>query len=165
MRYGKEREYIGKIITVILFLAFIFGFFCYTLVKPDDLYSETENRTLAERPKLDAEGFFSGQFMENYETYIKDQFPLRNRLVALKNYAELAVGKKELNGIFLCKDNYLIENHKKEDYETERAKKNSEAIISAGNRWAESLGEEHTSVMVVPTAQTILTDKLPLFAQ
>ena len=27
------------------------------------------------------------------------------------------------------------------------------------------LGEEHTSVMVVPTAQTVLTDKLPLFAQ
>lgn len=165
MREGNDREKIGKIITVVLFLAFIFGFFCYTLVKPDDLYSETENRTLAERPKLDTESFFSGQFMEDYEAYIQDQFPLRTQLVALKNYAELAMGKKELNGIFLCKDDYLIENHKKEDYETERAKKNSEAIISAGNRWTEMLGEEHTSVMVVPTSQSVLTDKLPLFAQ
>ena len=94
MRDGIGKENIGKIITVVLFLAFIFGFFGYTLVKSDDVYSETENRTLAERPKLDTESFFSGKFMEDYEEYIQDQFPLRTQFVALKNYAELAGGKR-----------------------------------------------------------------------
>lgn len=165
MKDGIGRQNTGKVVTVVLFLAFIFGFFGYTLVKPDDAYSETENRTLAEKPELNVKDFFSGQFMTDYEAYIQDQFPLRTQFVALKNYAELAMGKRELNGVFICKDDYLIENHKKEDYETERAKKNSDAIISAGNRWAGMLGEEHTSVMVVPTSQTIMADKLPLFAQ
>lgn len=160
-----DKNSIGKIVTVVLFLAFIFGFFGYTLVKPDDAYSEEENRTLAQKPKPDIESIFSGQFMTDYEEYIQDQFPLRTQLVALKNYTELAVGKSELNGVFMCKDDYLIENHLRDDYETERAVKNSAAIVSAGNRWAESLGAEHTSVMIVPTAQSILTDKLPLFAE
>lgn len=159
------RDTIGKIITIVLFLLFLFGFFGYTLVKSDDTYSETENRTLADKPEFNIDSFLSGKYMKDYETYIQDQFPLRNRFVSLKNYAELTMGKSELNGVLFCSDDYLIENHKKEEYETERAKKNSEAIISAGNRWAETLGAEHTSVMIVPTAQTVMTDKLPLFAQ
>lgn len=155
----------GKKITIIIFLLFIYGFFAFSALKEDATYSEHENRTLAAKPEFSAEGFFSGKYTSDYETYIQDQFPLRDEFVSFKNYTELAVGKKEVKSILLCSDGYFVENHDGEDYESERAVKNANSIISAGNRWAEKFGKEHVSVMIVPTAQSILTDKLPLFAQ
>lgn len=154
----------GKKITIILFLIFIYGFFTFTLIKEDDSLSETENRTLAQKPELSVESFFKGDFTSQYEAYVQDQFPSRDGFVSMKNYMELVVGKTMVKDIYLGKDGYLIENHKKSDYYSDRAMKNSDAIITAGNRWAKALGNDHVSVMVVPTAQTILQNKLPLFA-
>lgn len=154
----------GKKITIIIFLLFIYGFFGFSALKEDEAYSELENRTLEDRPVLTAEGFFNGTYTKNYENYIQDQFPLRDKFVSFKNYAELALGKREVKGIFICEDGYLIENHRRADYESERAVKNAQAIVNAGNRWADKLGSSHVSVIIAPTAQTILKDKLPKYA-
>ena len=154
----------GKKITVIIFLLLIFTLSGISFLKEEKLYSDTENRTLATKPQFTIEKYLSGEFSSKYQDYIKDQFPFRDQFVSLKNYCEIGIGKKEIKDIYLCDDEYLIENHKKENYESERAEKNSEAIISFGNRWAEKIGNEKVSVMVVPNAQTILKDKLPSFA-
>lgn len=161
----EVRGKMGKKITIIVFLLFIYGFFTFSLLKEEVAYSETENRTLAKKPEFSGESFFNGSYTKNYENYIQDQFPLRDEFVSLKNYAELVSGKRELKGILMCDDGYMIENHKEADYKSERAVKNARAIVSGGNRWSERLGNGHVSVMIVPNTQTILRDKLPEHAQ
>jgi len=100
-----------------LFCLFIGGFCAAHFLVPDQAFSETENRYLAQLPDLklgrpDVAGFlqggplfrggnlFSGEFMSDFETYVNDQFPLRDGWVSLKARAELLTGKHENNGVF-----------------------------------------------------------------
>lgn len=48
-------------------------------------YTETENRTLAGFPEFTAETLFSGQFGQEFETYLLDRFPLRDQAIEAVN--------------------------------------------------------------------------------
>ena len=95
----------------------ITSFFCLLLavsaliglLMPDRYYSEREKRTLTQKPKFTVADFISGKFSDNLESYLTDQVPLRDDRVTLKTYLELAVGKRESGGIYLCKDQYLMD--------------------------------------------------------
>lgn len=154
----------GKIITIGIFLSFIYIFYIWCMVKTQDNYSETEKRSLAQKPEFSMEEFMDGKYSTDYEAYVKDQFPERDAFVSMKNSTEILMGKTLLKGVFIGKDGYLIENHGEKTYHTERAEKNANAVISAANRWSETLGDDHVSVMIVPTSQTVMKDKLPSLA-
>ncbi len=101
-----------------LFCAFLGVFFVVGAVSPDKEFSEQENRMLAQMPTLElgtpAEGFqdgnlFNAEFMSDYETYVADQFPLRDGWVGMKAGAERVLGKQENNGIYFgAKDTLLV---------------------------------------------------------
>lgn len=69
------------------FLAFVLlvavSFGLYSLVDKDDEISTAENRGLTQKPKFTFSSFFSGDYMEELETYYTDQFPLREKLMPL----------------------------------------------------------------------------------
>lgn len=67
-----------------------------------------ENRTLAQMPELSKDALLSGTFMENFETFVTDQFVLRDEWIALKAGAEYASGKRENNGVYICDEHTLI---------------------------------------------------------
>ena len=85
------------------------------LVRPDVKFSEQENRELAQKPKFSVESLFSGDFMTKYESYVTDQFTLRDQWISLKAGCEIGLGKKDNKGVYLCKDGSLIEKYKKPD--------------------------------------------------
>ena len=87
---------------VILFLAFIGVFFLLNLILPDRKFSEQENRYLQEAPHFSFSELFAGRFTSKFEKYTTDQFVLRDKWITLKARAELAEGKKENNGVYLC---------------------------------------------------------------
>lgn len=103
-----------------LFCGFLAVFFAANLISPDRDFSEDENRYLAQMPSLDADDFtlklpldesgdfFTGAFMSDFETYLTDQFVLRDRWIAAKAMAERLSGKGENNGIYLCDKETLI---------------------------------------------------------
>ncbi|MBO7276088.1 MAG: hypothetical protein J6V15_06945, partial [Clostridia bacterium] len=103
-----------SIIITVLFCLFIFGFGIAQFVVPDRDFSQQENRFLAQLPKLEigdlklgllkSGNFFNGKFMEEFEDYITDQFPLRDGWIKLKAFCERAIGKKENNGVYLGTD-------------------------------------------------------------
>jgi len=66
---------------------------------PSSEFSETENRALKQRPNFSAELLFSGEYTANVNDYFADQFPLRNVFVKLKGASELALLKRENNGV------------------------------------------------------------------
>lgn len=138
--------------TFVLYLAF---FFVFQLITQDSEFSELENRTLAQKPTLTLDGILDGSFGEAYETYIADQFPLRNQMISLKANSERVLQKKENNGVFLGKDGYLLQDFERPDMEL--------ALRNAGyiNELAQKF---NIYVGLAPTATKILEDHLPAFA-
>lgn len=92
-----------------IFLGFIFLFFVANLLIPDRDFSERENRYLQTKPNFSFTRLFSGDYTEDFENFIADQFPLRDQWITLNaRYSQLC-GKKESNGIYLCEDDRLLE--------------------------------------------------------
>ena len=72
-------------------------------VRPSSEISESERRKLQQFPKVTMDAIFSGDWMEDFESYTLDQFPLRDgfrRVKALVHYKLL--GQKDNNGIYLA---------------------------------------------------------------
>ena len=88
----------------ILFCLFIFGFGIAQFVIADKEFSEQENRYLSQFKAPTLESLKSGEFMEDFEDYIIDQFPLRDQWIQLKAWCEKTMGKQENNSVYLGTD-------------------------------------------------------------
>ncbi|EOS67643.1 DHHW family protein [Oscillibacter sp. 1-3] len=89
------------------FCLFLGGILVWHLLLPDRERSETENRTLARRPELTWSALADGSFTRAVEDYFADQFPLRDGWTGVKARAELLLGKREFNGVYLCGDTLI----------------------------------------------------------
>ena len=122
----------------------IISFFCVLLAVcalaglfiPDKYYSEREKRTLAQKPAFIAADFFSGKFGGKLETYLADQVPLRDKWITLKAYLELGIGKHESGGVYICKDNCLMD--KFTSYSQKQLAANAEALAELQKKLAEA---------------------------
>ncbi len=149
---------------VILFLLLVFGFTGATFAAPERTFSENENRMLATAPEFSWKTLFEGKFTSDYETYITDQFFLRDQWIQLKTLSEMAINKQDVNGVYIGKDGYLIERHETSKVDAEMLAKSLERLEEFTKKYAEKLGTDHVKIMLVPTASEILLDKLPMFA-
>ena len=149
----------NKIITSFFFLLLAVSTLAGLLL-PDRYYSEREKRTLTQKPKFTVADFISGKFSDNLESYLTDQVPLRDDRVTLKTYLELAVGKRESGGIYLCKDQYLMDKF------TAYSKKQLTANVEALAELQSKLAAEGIAMntLLVPVAAQVLADKLPAYA-
>jgi len=148
---GEKRN---ACITIALISAIILLLTVADLIHGDRIFSETENRVLASKPKFSAEALFKGDYTENYETYVTDQFVSRDKWIEMKTYTDIFLQKKEIGGVYLGADGYLIEQHLPESYSAEQEEKKLDLLEQLVERW-------DASVMLVPTADNILLDKLP----
>lgn len=149
---------------IIVFCALFFGMFLFSLFPKEKEFSETENRYLQQKPEISLKRVLNGTFEADYEAYIKDQFPARDSWVGLKNKFEYSLGKQEMNGVYVGRENYFIENHPAQNYESNLAKENIVTLSNTVSQYEKMLGEGHVKVMLVPNAVTILGDKLPEYA-
>lgn len=97
-----------NIVTIVLVMGFIFGFAIAFWLVPDNTFSEQENRYLQSTPVLDADRFFSGEWMSDIATYYADQFPIRNDFVNVKALAELTMGKRQNHDVILSSEGFLV---------------------------------------------------------
>ncbi len=145
-------------LTVGFFAVIIMIFTMADWLTDDRIYSENENRMLATRPKLSVETILDGSFMEDYEAYVTDQFVGRDTWVELKTRGDVLLQKKAINGVYLGEDDYLIEQHLSTDIKQEDVDKK----LALLNGLVEKYGAK---AMLIPTADNILTDKLPFQAE
>lgn len=153
-------------IPIAMFLAMIFGGMLWSMMTPEQSYSDTENRFLESKPKFSLESLFAEEdsFTQKYEAYITDQFPIRDKWIGFKTQVEKLLGKVETKDVFLGKDDYLIVNHPASEFEGEQAAKNAEFLAEGLAKYARQLGLGRVRMMLVPTASQVLTDKLPAYA-
>lgn len=153
-----KRKLHRRKLAALLFLIML-GIIClFNLVSGDKEYSEKENRMLQQRPQFTLAGIESGRLMEQYESYLSDQFVGRNFWVSLKTRIDLLAGKRESNGVFKGKNHYLLEDIASPDQE--QMAQNIEAIESFENKYQDI----PMYMMLVPNAANIESGKLPGFA-
>lgn len=140
------------------------GFILWNLAVSPKVFSENENRYLAESPKFTIDKFIKGEYMNGLDEYINDQFVIRDTWIGIKVVLERAILKQEINSVYFAKDNYLIEKHKDSDISEELADKNRDYLLEFMKNYKSKLGDDRVKVMLIPTASEVLTDKLPLFA-
>lgn len=144
----------NAILTIGIICGIILAFTAADYVSGDRLYSETENRMLAMKPTFTKEALFSGEYTSDYEEYVTDQFISRDKWTGIKNRADILMQKKSINGVYLGRDGYLLERHNPDDYSTQLEGSKIALLKKLVDRW-------NAKVMLVPTADNILTDKLP----
>ena len=149
----------NKILPLLFCLLILAGTVSHLLL-PDKYFSTHEKRTLKQFPKISWKSILSGKFSDEVETYLADQFPLRDGWVAVKTLAERGLGKQESGGVYFAKDGYLIEIHR--EFDEAQLTRNFQAI----KRLQDRLDREGISLRVIlaPTAGEILQEKLPAFA-
>jgi hypothetical protein len=157
----KKKE---AIITIAVFLVLLFGLTIWNLLTPDREFSYNENKYLDQMPSFSWEKLLSGEWQEDFESYITDQFIGRDAWVGMNVASERVIGKKDVNGVIFGKDHYMIQMHTPQDVDGELVEKNLERLRLFVEKSKVMVGEEHTSVMLVPTASEVLADKLPSFA-
>ena len=155
----NQLKKILKYPVVLAFFLFIFLFTAVDLVKPDREYSEFENKYLTQRPEFTLASFLNNEWTSKYETYLNDQFVLRDDWITLKSICESMLLKIENNGIAYGADGYLFEKF----------------TTLAGDSLAQferNVGYEKTFIdtygetvpitfTIIPNAYMILPEKLP----
>ncbi len=147
-----------KKIIAILSCIIILGLSAWFIVSPKQGFSENENRYLAKTPVFSLESVISGKYMESVSEWLSDHFPARDFFMGLKSAAETGTGRRMINGIYIADDDYLIESY--------TPPVNTKRISDTLHRFYEkaSTSQADIRLMLVPTAVTILQDKLPAYA-
>ena len=100
---------IRYIVTTLVFCIIVGGFSAWLLIKNPDEISEWERRKLAQFPEVSYETLMDGSFMSEFETYVNDQFPLRNTFRRIKAKVLFDIyNQKDNNGIYVA-DGYASE--------------------------------------------------------
>lgn len=140
---------------LVLFTVFIVGFTVLDCVTPTRTHSEFESN-LSQMPKFSLETLLNGKFTADYESYVNDQFLLRDEWITLKSYTETLFGKVENNGVIYGKDGYLFE--KLTSYDEKRLNLNIEAV----QKFCEKYPELSVKFALIPNSYEVLSDKLPI---
>jgi len=154
-----------KQIMVIVFCILFFGGTLATLLLPAKENSVMENRELAQKPGFSVKNFLKGKYQKKYETYLSDQFFLRDQWVNLSGRMQYFSGKKEINGVYLGKEGYLLEKNAKENFDKGQIKENIAFLSSFLNDTAEAYGKEHVSCIMIPSKAEALPGRLPAFVK
>ncbi len=149
----RMERLIGKI-----FILCLFGVMLVNIIIPDREMSEEENRMLASKPKLTFSTLVNGDFMEQYEEYLSDQFAGRDLWHRMKVALDRFGGSRMENGIYIGKDGQLLQDIQVPDQE--HLSENLDAI----KEFTEPYQDIPVTMILVPDAACILNDRLPWLA-
>ena len=151
--YKYFFQVMGGLFSIILILVFIIN-----VIVPNRKFYEKENRVLASRPEMDVARMSTGKYQKSYEAYVNDQFFGRDFWVTVKASADRLLGRTDANGVYLCKDGYLMEAFQPPSQE------HLDATVNAMKDFAVRHSELQQYALIVPNAAEILKDKLPAAA-
>jgi hypothetical protein len=111
-----------------------------------------------EQGLLKSGNFFNGKFMEDFEDYIIDQFPLRDQWIRLKARSEKLLGKQENNKVYFGTDgNTLFAQY------TRPSAGELEKRVGYVNQLAANLAQLNvpTYFALIPDKSLVWADRLP----
>ncbi len=153
-RNRRVKQQTGSIFAVVFCIVIVL-LMAVNILTPDKEMSPDEDRRLAGRPEFYWDSLVSGDYMEKYEVYLKDQFAGRDLLRNLRLTLNRLGGSREENGVLLGKGGQLMETIAIPEQESLTA--NLEAI----EKFIKSHKNMTVSMMLVPDAANILNEELP----
>ena len=139
----------------ILLLTVIILGLVLNLFTQDRTYSANENRMLAQFPQFSLDSLTDGTYFSGLESYFADQFPSRDLWITLQLRWNRLLGQKEFNGVYLGKDNYLIQVPETPDWNR------VDATLEAINGFAARHEKLNVNTLIVPNAVSVMSAKLP----
>lgn len=130
------------------------------LLFPAPRFSESENRLLAERPTFTWKDLRDGTYTEGFSTYASERMPGRRFMRSVRAATDLALGKREVSEVLLCRDGSLA----KRVGTNERIYQKNRRAIAILKEKANALDRTLT-VAVVPCRIDARTDILPRLYQ
>ena len=127
----------------------------WMVLSEDVEFSDTENRYMASFPEITLTSVLNGDFMSGIETYLTDQFPVRDACITLKTNTLRLFGQRKINGVYLADNGYLIAEE--ESFDDEKIMEMTDCI----NDFADRLDGVEVRFMLVPNAVSIYEEKLP----
>lgn len=100
----KNSKFICNIVLFCLTIGLLAGFL---FISPSAEISESERRKLQQFPEISISSLTSGEFMREFETYMTDQFPLRDAFRRLKAKVHFSVMNQKDNGGIYVKDGFV----------------------------------------------------------
>ena len=160
-KHAKDHSLLRYPVLVV-FSVFFIGLFALDLLTPDRAYSELENTTLTQKPKLSAvsaEGL--NNYFTSYTKYVKDQVIGRDQWISLQSFAETTLFQKTQNGgILLGKEHMMFpRTYGLTSSEERTLPKNTAALTSLCQRYPGKV-----NVMLVPAASCIYPQNVPAHA-
>lgn len=128
----------------------------YIFVGKTKYFSEQENRYLTTLPEISWKGITDGSVQEQLDKFASDQFPFRNQWMELSTALEKGIGNRCINGVYLGKDGYYLEQVLNSDISQTRYENNLTMLQQFLSK-----GKGKKAVMLVPSRGCILKDKLP----
>ena len=144
----------GDVIITFVILGIIFSFSILFILTPKKKFSENENRYLQELPVLDVKNILNGKYAGDLNSYLSDHFYARDRFINIKTITDKLLMKTKINGVYLAKDGYLIEEYNTSLY--------YDRIIKVLNKFSEKV-DIPVQLMLVPTSYVINSSKLPIY--
>ncbi|MCX4317484.1 MAG: DHHW family protein [Lachnospiraceae bacterium] len=132
-----------------------------SLLLPPREYSVRENRVLTVRPDLDWEDVLDGSYQEDYERYLSDQMPGRERWVKLAVGLERLTGHREINGVYLGKEGYLLEEYHPSEFDKAQIEENIDLLAAFLDDMRERYGENRVSCLLLPEKAAAIPNRLP----
>lgn len=151
---ARNRQMQGRYLSTLL-VGCVVVFLVLGLLTPDREFSESENRKLAQAPSFSLSALADGSYFEDLGSYVADQFPGRDTWISINLWMNRMWGQKEASGVYLCDDDYLMQNPAEPD--ADNLARNLEAI----NVFQAAHPDVTMTMTVVPNAVTVHADKLP----
>ncbi len=150
----RRRSAQYALVTLII-LALVVVIELANLIGRDRTYSEAENRMLTQRPDFTWTSFFDGSFMADTEDYVADQFMLRDGWISLNLVENVALGKRESNGVYIGKQHYLFEIPDEPNWTA------VDSNLAAIHDFAVTYENLNVVMALVPNAAYVLEDLVP----
>ena len=142
----------------IVFLVLLTIFGMSTCFLKRESFSYSENRYLQEFPKWNIESFRNGNYQKKLETFVDDHFLLRKTWIKIRNNTVALLGKKEVENVYLGKENNLFEKVTPLEFDEKNFWKNLNIMECFSKKYA------NVSILLVPSKGYILKADLPTFA-
>ena len=158
-KHTKRASSLRQYPVLLAFSLFFIALFVLDLLTPDRAYSELENKTLTQKPKLSAvsvDGLNS--YFTNYTKYVKDQVFGRDQWISLQSLSETVLFQKtQSGGILLGKEHKMFpRRYRVLDSEAKTWAKNLAAVQSLSARYPGKV-----NFMLVPSSPTATRPPTP----
>ena len=149
------------VLFIILFAAVIALPAVWVFASEDVSFSDNENRMLQTAPEFSGENVLSGDFQEDLNDWITDQFPARDTWTALGSRIKRLTGMKDIGGAFVCSEGYYMEMITPDSIDSAKYLQNLALVKSFAERNADC----DVTLLLVPATGAVLSDKLPAGAE